>query len=64
MSYFLVLSALSKINEAIAGGDSDQILQALELPSAKLTNVRPKNAELYVIILKNAKEEKAAVRHI
>lgn len=54
-----LLSALSKINEAIDSGDTDSILKSLEQPSAKLNNVRPKNAELYQIILKKAKAEKA-----
>lgn len=56
-----MLSALSKINEAIDSGDTDSILKSLEQPSAKLNNVRPKNAELYQIILKKAKAEKAQV---
>ena len=57
----LVLAALSKINEAIESKNPDNILTSLGSPSAKLTNVRPKNAELYAIILKQAKEEKAKV---
>lgn len=57
----LVLAALSKINEAIESKNPDAILTSLGSPSAKLTNVRPKNAELYAIILKQAKEEKAKV---
>ncbi|XP_065671327.1 ras GTPase-activating-like protein IQGAP1 isoform X1 [Hydra vulgaris] len=53
-----LLAALSKINEAISNANPHIILKALELPTAKLTNVRPKNAELYTIILKQAKLEK------
>lgn len=58
---FLVLASLSKINEAVNSNDPAVILACLQLPSAKLNNVRPKNAELYMIILKEAKKEKAEV---
>lgn len=57
----LVLASLSKINEAIRGDDAAVILACLQLPSAKLNNVRPNNAEIYMIILKDAKSEKAEV---
>ena len=60
--FSLVLSALSKINEAIDSGDPDAILRGLQNPSAKLNNVRPKNAELYAIVLREAKVAKAKVR--
>lgn len=59
-----VLAALSRINEAIDSGDPNAILQGLQHPSAKLNNVRPKNAELYAIILREAKAEKAKVRKL
>ena len=58
---FLVLASLSKINEAIDSNDASLILACLQLPTAKLNNVRPKNAELYMIMLKEAKKEKAEV---
>ncbi len=58
---FVVLASLSKINEAIDGNDAAVVLACLQLPTAKLNNVKPKNAELYMIILKQAKKEKAEV---
>eukprot|EP00795_Rhopilema_esculentum_P006087 gene6087-11472_t len=54
-----MLASLSKINEAIENGDPAVILACLQLPTAKLNNVRQKNAELYSIILRQAKKEKA-----
>jgi len=57
----IVLSALSKINDAINSGDPAAILRMLQDPAAKLKNVRPKNAELYAIILREARDEKAKV---
>ncbi|XP_065059905.1 ras GTPase-activating-like protein IQGAP1 isoform X2 [Rhopilema esculentum] len=54
-----LLASLSKINEAIENGDPAVILACLQLPTAKLNNVRQKNAELYSIILRQAKKEKA-----
>ena len=60
---FSVLAALSKINDAIASGDPEAILRMLQDPAAKLRNVRPKNAELYAIILREAREEKAKVEN-
>lgn len=53
-----LLSALTKINEAIDSSDPDAILKTLQDPAAKLRNVKPKNAELYAILLKEAKELK------
>ena len=57
----VVLAALSKINECIDRGDPQALLACLELATAKLNNVRPKNAELYQIILSQARREKAEV---
>jgi len=54
-----LLASLSKINDAIDSNDASLILACLQLPTAKLNNVRPKNAELYMIMLKEAKKEKA-----
>lgn len=59
--YYLVLATLSKINDAINSGDPAEILKWLQDPAAKLKNVRPKNAELYAIILREARDEKAKV---
>ena len=56
------MASLSKINEALESNDAAVILACLQLPTAKLNNVRPKNAELYKIILQQAKKDKAEVR--
>ena len=55
------MASLSKINEAIDSNDASVILACLQLTTAKLNNVRPKNAEIYMIVLKEAKKEKAEV---
>ena len=57
----VVLASLSKINEAIDSNDASLILACLQLTTAKLNNVRPKNAEIYKLVLKEAKKEKAEV---
>ena len=56
-----MLVVLGEMNEVITGGDAEKIINLLQQPSAKLTGVRPKNAELYAILLTELKAQKAKV---
>ena len=56
-----VLVVLGQMNEVISEGDADRIITLLQQASAKLTGVRPKNAELYAILLTEVKVQKAKV---
>ena len=65
MSPVLVVSAgieaIKCINEAIDKGDEGETLVALQLPSAKLSNVNPLQALHYQVLLAKEKDKKAEV---
>uniref|UniRef100_A0AAY4DR17 IQ motif containing GTPase activating protein 1 n=1 Tax=Denticeps clupeoides TaxID=299321 RepID=A0AAY4DR17_9TELE len=51
--------AIGQINEALAGGDLQKTLEALQHPAAKLKDVDPSLAQHYYDLLLQAKREKA-----
>ena len=65
MSPVLVMSAgieaIKCINEAIDNGDEGETLVALQLPSAKLSNVDSLQALHYQVLLAKEKDKKAEV---
>ena len=56
------IEAIKNINEAIDKGDVDETLAALQLPSAKLSNIDPLQAVHYQVLLAKEKDNKAEVR--
>ena len=56
------IAAIGQINEALDEGDPPKTLEALQDPSAKLTNVDPSVAQHYYDKLLEARREKAHVR--
>ena len=55
------IEAIKCINEAIDNGDEGETLVALQLPSAKLSNVNPLQALHYQVLLAKEKDKKAEV---
>ena len=55
------IEAIKCINEAIDNGDEGETLVALQLPSAKLSNVDPLQALHYQVLLAKEKDKKAEV---
>ena len=55
------IEAIKCINEAIDSGDEGETLVALQLPSAKLSNVDPLQALHYQVLLAKEKDKKAEV---
>lgn len=56
------IAAIGLINEALAEGDLQKTMAALQNPAAKLTDIDPSLAQHYYDILQEARREKAHVR--
>lgn len=58
---FTGILAVGVINDAVDQGNSTSTLDSLQLPTAKLSNVRADNALHYQALLSRCKKEKAKV---
>eukprot|EP00117_Sycon_ciliatum_P032454 scpid10084/ scgid25161/ Ras GTPase-activating-like protein IQGAP1; p195 len=50
--------AMDKLNRMISAGDSDSFLESLQSSLLELKNVRPENAHIYQVLLKQVQEAK------
>ena len=60
--FYIVISAIAVINEAIDKGDHDSTLQSLQAEAAKLSGITSENSQLYQKVLLSQKLAKAQVR--